>query len=66
MRVSISGKRRELGLGGFPTVSLETAREKAGEVRKAAKDGRELSAARRGGSASHFARLSRRSSPSNN
>jgi hypothetical protein len=47
MRVSIAGKRRELGLGGYPTVSLETAREKAGELRKAAKDGRDLAAERR-------------------
>jgi integrase len=47
MRVSIGGKRRELGLGGFPTVSLEAAREKAAEVRKAAKDGRDLAAERR-------------------
>jgi integrase len=47
MRVSIGSKRRELGLGGYPTVSLEAAREKAGELRKAAKDGRDLAAERR-------------------
>jgi integrase len=47
LRVSIGGKRRELGLGGYPTVSLEAARVKAGEVRKAAKDGRDLAAERR-------------------
>lgn len=42
VRVTINGKRRERGLGGFPTVSLETAREKAAAFRAAAKEGRDL------------------------
>lgn len=47
VRVTINGKRRERGLGGFPTVSLETARDKAATFRAAAKEGRDLAAERR-------------------
>lgn len=42
MRVTINGKRRERGLGSFPTVSLEDARERAAALRKAARQGRDL------------------------
>lgn len=42
MRVTINGKRRERGLGSFPTVSLEEARERAAALRKAARQGRDL------------------------
>ena len=38
-RVTIHGKRRDLGLGGFPLVSLAEAREKAFHNRKIARDG---------------------------
>ena len=31
-RISIDGKRRDLGLGGYPTVSLAEARENAGRI----------------------------------
>jgi hypothetical protein len=47
MRVPIGGKRRELGLGGYPRVSLEAARENAWELRRAPMDGRDLVAERR-------------------
>ena len=40
------GRRRDLGLGGFPDVGLEQAREKARELRKLAASGADLVAAR--------------------
>lgn len=39
LRVSLSGKRREMGLGGFPDVSLKEARELATDYRKMARQG---------------------------
>ena len=36
LRVSLGGKRREMGLGGFPDVSLKEARELATDYRKMA------------------------------
>src|SRR6056300_782590 len=39
LRVSLLGKRREMGLGGFPDTSLKEARELAVEYRKMAKQG---------------------------
>ena len=39
-RISIDGKRRDLGLGGYPTVSLGEARENARENREAVVKGR--------------------------
>ncbi|MBU1211691.1 MAG: tyrosine-type recombinase/integrase, partial [Alphaproteobacteria bacterium] len=47
VRVTINGKRKERGLGGFPTVSLEEARRLAAEFRTAAKEGRDLAVERR-------------------
>jgi integrase len=47
MRISIRGKRHQLGLGSFPVVSLERAREKAADIRKAASDGRNILVDRR-------------------
>ena len=38
-RVSVGGKRRDMGLGGFPTVTLKEAREKAAAARKQASEG---------------------------
>lgn len=38
-RVTVHGKRREMGLGGFPDVSLSDARKKADEARGTAQDG---------------------------
>lgn len=39
LRVSIAGKRRDMGLGGFPAVPLAVAREKAREAREVIKTG---------------------------
>ena len=39
LRISLGGKRREMGLGGFPDVSLKEARELAAQYRKMAKQG---------------------------
>lgn len=38
-RVTVDGKRRDMGLGGFPAVSLKEAREKAKEAAKLAGKG---------------------------
>ena len=40
-RITIDGRRRDLGLGGFPSVSLALAREKAAEKRAAVAEGRD-------------------------
>ena len=34
LRVLVGGKRREIGLGGYPDVTLSGAREKAREIRE--------------------------------
>ena len=39
LRVSLGGRRREMGLGGFPDVSLKEARELATDYRKMARQG---------------------------
>lgn len=41
LRVMVGGKRREIGLGGYPDVSLASAREKAREAREAIREGRD-------------------------
>ena len=40
-RITIDGKRRDIGLGGFPAVSLAQARSKAADNRTAVADGRD-------------------------
>ena len=40
-RITIDGRRRDIGLGGFPSVSLALAREKAAEKRAAVAEGRD-------------------------
>lgn len=40
-RVTIRGKRRELGLGSFPMVSLAEAREQAAENKRIVRAGRD-------------------------
>jgi integrase len=40
-RVTVSGRRRDMGLGGYPMVSLRQAREKAAAARKVSLDGRD-------------------------
>jgi integrase len=39
LRFTLYGKRREMGLGGFPDISLSVAREKASEARKQVRAG---------------------------
>ena len=40
LRVSINGKRREMGLGGYPDVSIKSAREIAERWRPEARNSR--------------------------
>ncbi len=47
LRTMVQGKRRDIGLGGITWVSLAEAREKARELRKAAREGRDPIAERR-------------------
>ena len=42
VRVTVGGQRIERGLGAFPLVTLEGARAKAGEIRRAAEEGVDL------------------------
>ena len=46
-RVTINGKRHDIGLGGYPVVSLAKARRRAFENRVAIADGRDPLAERR-------------------
>lgn len=39
LRLSISGRRREMGLGRWPDVSIAEARERAAEARRTLRDG---------------------------
>jgi integrase len=45
-RVTINGERVTRGLGGYPLVTLQEARDKCYELRKAAREGRDVRAAR--------------------
>jgi integrase len=38
-RITVDGKRRDMGLGGYPTVSLKEARDRAAAAKKAAEAG---------------------------
>ena len=38
-RISVDGKRRDIGLGGFPAVSLAQARKRSADIRTAVADG---------------------------
>ena len=38
-RITVDGKRRDMGLGGYPVVTLKEAREKAAAAKKAAESG---------------------------
>jgi integrase len=42
LRVTIAGKRRNRGLGPYPLVTIDEAREQATDIRRAARDGRDL------------------------
>jgi len=46
LRVQVGGRRRDIGLGSIAALSLAEARDKAGELRKVAKQGRDPIAAR--------------------
>lgn len=54
-RIVIRGKRRDLGLGGYPLVSLAEARQAAFDNRKLARAGGDPIAAREAGAAPTFA-----------
>ncbi len=41
LRITIDGRRRDIGLGAFPSVSLAKARGRAGDHREAVADGRD-------------------------
>ena len=59
-RLTIRGRRTELGLGGFPLVSLKEAREKAFANRKLAREGGDpLAEKRRAGGMPTFAEAAR-------
>jgi integrase len=47
LRFTLASKRRHRGLGPFPLVGLELAREKAADIRRAAREGRDLNQERR-------------------
>ena len=47
LRITIDGRRRDMGLGGFPSVSLARAREKAADSRAAVAEGRDPLAEKR-------------------
>ena len=60
-RITIRGRRTELGLGGYPLVSLKEAREKAFENRKVAREGGDpLADKRRTGSMPTFEETAQR------
>jgi integrase len=42
LRVTINGRRHNRGLGPYPLVSLDAARDQAGDIRRAARTGRDL------------------------
>ena len=42
-RITIDGRRRDIGLGGYPAVSLAQARKRASDNREAIGDGRDPS-----------------------
>ena len=47
LRVTIAGRRTMMGLGGYPSVSLSEARERAGEIQRAIRLGRDPVAEKR-------------------
>ena len=53
-RITIDGRRRDIGLGGFPLVSLAEARQKAFENRKQAREGGDPLAEKRGAAVPTF------------
>jgi integrase len=47
LRLTINGKRRDRGLGPYPLVKLDSARDRATDMRRAAREGRDLTLERR-------------------
>ena len=47
LRITVDGRRRDIGLGGFPAVGLASARERAAAYRAAAAEGRDPVAEKR-------------------
>src|SRR6476619_1467801 len=47
LRVTIGGKRNNRGLGDYPLVTLDAARDRAIDIRRAAREGRDLAQERR-------------------
>ena len=47
LRITIDGRRRDIGLGGYPSVSLARAREKSAEYRDVIAEGRDPVAEKR-------------------
>ena len=46
-RITMDGRRRDFGLGGYPTVSLAQARKRASDIREAVGNGRDPVAEKR-------------------
>ena len=65
LRITIDGRRRELGVGAFPSVSLAKAREKAGDYRAAVAEGRDPLADRRAPATPTFKEAARAVHPAN-
>ena len=55
-RITVGGRRRDIGLGGYPTISLAQARKRASDNREAIGNGRDPVAEKRRPSTSHFQR----------
>ena len=47
LRITVDGRRRDIGLGGYPSISLARAREKAADNRAAVAEGRDPVAEKR-------------------
>src|SRR6476659_5097341 len=54
LRCQVNGRRRDIGLGSWPDVTLATAREKASETRRLMRDGGDPVAAKRRATAARF------------
>ena len=59
-RITIDGKRRDLGLGGWPVISLASARRRAAENRTVVAEGRDPLAEKRRASVPTFATAARK------
>lgn len=54
-RTTVDGRRRDIGIGGFPAVSLAEARQKAKEACKVAREGRDPGAEKKAAKADRIA-----------